>query len=86
MNPLPFYPNLEGFCHVKEPIGSCSSRQIDQASLDETLKFSVERASTALQQYQGKLPKAIPEAGDILISTQDAFACIKQKKLEMVSQ
>lgn len=86
LNPLPFYPNLEGFCHAKEPVDSCSIGRIDRTSLDDRMKFSLERASTALQHYQGKVPKAIPDAEDILVSTQDAFAFVKQRKLEVMSR
>ena len=86
LNPLPFYPNLDGFCHVKEPVGSCPLRQIDQASLDDKMKFSVERANTALQHYQGKVAKAIQDAEEIIISREDAFAFVKQRKLEVMSR
>ena len=86
LHPLPFYPNLEGFCHVKEPVGSCTARQIDEVSLDNKLQFSVERVTSALNQYQGKLPKVIPDAEDIIVSTEDAFAFVKQRKLEVMSR
>ena len=83
--PLPFYPNLEGFCHVKEPVGSAQPNRIQKACVDEELKFSLERTIAALEHYQGKIPKAIPEAEDVIISTEDAFAFLKQRKLEAVS-
>lgn len=86
LNPLQFYPNLEGFCHVKEPVGSCSVGRIERESLDDKMKFSLDRASQALQHYQRKIPKAIPDAEDILISTQDAFAFVNQIKLEVMSR
>jgi hypothetical protein len=83
--PLPFYPNLEGYCHAKEPVSSCSIGRIDQTSLDDTMKFSVERASLALHYCYGKVPKAHHNAEEILISTQEACVCVKQRRLKVMS-
>lgn len=87
LHPLPFYPNLKGFCHSKQCFDSCSLERIRVLRYqrkDET-RFSLEWTIASLARYQNKIPKQISDANDVLVSSEEAIELLKQeRRLEVI--
>lgn len=82
LHPLPFYPNLKGFCHTKNVVDFCSLKRIRGLRYQrrDELDFSLECTIASLARYQNKIPKQIPNANDVLVSTEEAQALLKEKR------
>lgn len=87
LHPLPFYPNLKGFCHSKQFFDSCPLERIKEINHQrrDEIKFSLEWTIASLTRYQNKIAKHNPDADAVLISTQDAFTLLgERRKLEVL--
>ncbi len=66
--PLPFYPNLQGFCHRKSPLVSCSQDELkDYIPKNDLEKFSLEWTIHSLSRYNERVPKWLQQENDVLV-------------------
>ncbi len=84
-HPLPFYPNLAGFCHVKEPVISCSEEQVRNYNPQNDVEaFSLEWTIRSLRRYAERIPKHSCEENAVLIGTNEISFSTKSQ-LQVVS-
>ncbi len=85
LHPLPFYPNLAGFCHAKEQILSCSEEEARQyAPQNDVEAFSLEWTLRSLERYATRVPKHSQDKDAILIGTKDVSVS-KKAKFQVIS-
>jgi hypothetical protein len=85
LHPLPFYPNLSGFCHVKEPVLSCAEERVRQYTPQNDIEaFSLEWTLRSLERYAMKLTKHTQDKDAILIGTNDV-SFSRNAKFQVIS-
>ncbi len=83
--PLPFYPNLAGFCHAKEPVLSCSEEEVRQhLPQNDVEAFSLEWTLRSLERYATQVPKNFQDKDAILIETKEV-SLFRKAKLQVIS-
>ena len=85
IHPLPFYPNLVGFCHIKEPIVSCTLEQLRSFTPKNDIEtFSLEWTVGSLERYATMVQKHSDNENAIIIGMHSISFSTKSK-LQVVS-